>query len=209
MDTNKIIQRARAVLLTPRTEWPVIAAEAATVQDLYRDYILALAAISPICRFIKTCLIGYGWHGFRVYRLGFSAGLSEAIVGYVMALVAVYALALVVDALAPNFSGQQDRMQALKVTAYSFTPAWVAGVAQLLPDFDGPGILGLHGLVGLAGAGYSVYLLYLGLPDTMRAPAERVAAYTAVTVVVALVMAWLISLITGGITGVSISEAYG
>jgi Yip1 domain len=209
MDTNRIIQRARAILLTPRTEWPVIAAEPATVQDLYRDYILALAAIAPICRFIKTCLIGYGWHGFRVYRLGISAGLAEAIVGYVMALVAVYALALVIDALASNFGGQPNRLQALKVTAYSFTAAWIAGVAQLLPDFDGPGTLGLHGLIGLAGTGYSVYLLYLGLPATMRAPAERVAAYTAIAVVVALVMAWLIGLITGAAAGVSLSAAYG
>ena len=48
MDLNKIIQRARAVLVTPRTEWPVIAAEPTTVQDLYRDYILVLAAIPPV-----------------------------------------------------------------------------------------------------------------------------------------------------------------
>src|SRR5258708_2624160 len=70
MDLNKVLQRARALLVSPRTEWPVLAAEPATVADLYRNYILVMAAIPPICSFIKTSILGYAWHGFRVYRVG-------------------------------------------------------------------------------------------------------------------------------------------
>src|SRR5260370_30300466 len=40
MDLNTVIQRARSLLVSPRTEWPVIAAEPATVADLYRDYLM-------------------------------------------------------------------------------------------------------------------------------------------------------------------------
>ena len=43
MDFGKIMARARAILTTPKTEWPVIAAEQATVQGLYTSYILVLA----------------------------------------------------------------------------------------------------------------------------------------------------------------------
>ena len=45
MDFNKIVARAKAILLTPKTEWPVIADEPATVADLYKNYIIVLAAI--------------------------------------------------------------------------------------------------------------------------------------------------------------------
>ncbi len=76
MDLNKIILRARALLVSPRTEWPLIAAEPATVRELYRDYILILAAIPPICQFVKVSIVGYAWHGFRMYRLGIGAGLT-------------------------------------------------------------------------------------------------------------------------------------
>jgi Yip1 domain len=199
MDLNKIIQRARTLLVSPRTEWPVIAAEPATVQGLYREYIMILAAIPPICQFVKTSILGYAWHGFRIYRLGIGAGLTAAIVGYVVSLAAVYVLAVIIEALAPNFAGEANRIQALKVAGYSYTASWIAGCAQILP--------GLYGLVALAGAIYSVYLLYLGLPSTMKVLPERAGGYTAVTVIGALILGWIIAVITGGITGVPLSDS--
>ena len=200
MDLNKIFQRARALLVSPRTEWPVIAAEPATAQELYREYIMILAAIPPICEFVKVSILGYAWHGFRVYRLGIGAGLTAAIVQYVTSLAAVYVLAVIVEALAPNFAGQPNRIQALKVAGYSYTAVWIAGVALILP--------GLSGLVALAGALYSVYLLYLGLPSTMKVLPERATGYTAVVVLSGLVLGWIIAVITGGITGMPLSDTW-
>ncbi|HWM66335.1 MAG TPA: Yip1 family protein [Steroidobacteraceae bacterium] len=200
MDLNKIIQRARALLVSPRTEWPVIAAEPATAQALYREYFMILAAIPPICEFVKVSILGYAWHGFRVYRLGIGAGLTAAIVQYVTSLAAVYVLAVIVEALAPNFAGQPNRIQALKVAGYSYTAVWIAGVALILP--------GLSGLVALAGALYSVYLLYLGLPSTMKVLPERATGYTAVIVLSGLVLGWIIAVITGGITGMPLSDTW-
>jgi hypothetical protein len=198
VDLNRLIQRARSLLVSPRTEWPVIAAEPATAGDLFRNYFLVLAAIAPVCGFVKTSLIGYAWHGFRVYRRGMGAGLTAALVEYVVSLVAMYVLAVIVDALAPNFGGQPSRIQALKVVGYSYTAFWVAGVARLLP--------GLSGIVALVGALYGVYLLYLGMPHAMKVQAERAMPYTAVTVIIALVLGWIIALITGGINGVTLPD---
>ena len=48
MDFNKLIARVKGILLTPKTEWPVIAGESTTVADLYKGYIVWLAAIPPI-----------------------------------------------------------------------------------------------------------------------------------------------------------------
>jgi Yip1 domain len=200
MDLNKVIQRARSLLVSPRTEWPVICAEPATTTDLYRDYIMILAAIPPVCEFIKTSILGYAWHGFRVYRLGIGPGLTAAVVEYGASLLAVYVLAVTIESLAPNFGGQSNRIQALKVAGYSYTASWIAGFAHILP--------GLYGLVALAGAIYSGYLLYLGLPGTMKVQPERAGAYTAATIVIALVFGWIIALITGGIMGVSLSDTW-
>ncbi len=199
MDLNKVIQRARSLLVSPKTEWPLIAAEPATAADLYRDYILVLAAIPPVCHFVKISILGYAWHGFRVYRLGIGAGLTAAVVEYGTSLLAVYVLAVIIESLAPNFAGQPNRIQALKLAGYSYTASWVAGLAHILP--------GLYALVALAGAIYSGYLLYLGIPGTMKVPPERAGGYTAVTILIALVIGWIIALITGGITGVSLADS--
>jgi hypothetical protein len=124
--------------------------------------------------------------------------LTAAIVEYVVSLLGVYVLAVIIEALAPNFAGESNRIQALKVAGYSYTASWIAGCAQILP--------GLYGLVALAGAIYSVYLLYLGLPSTMKVLPERAGGYTAVTVISALILGWIIAVITGGITGVPLSD---
>ena len=200
MDLNKVIQRGRSLLVSPRTEWPVIAAEPATVTDLYREYIAIMAAIPPVCEFVKVSLLGYAWHGFRVYRRGIGAGLVDAIVEYVIALIAVYVLAVIIESLASNFGAQPNRVQALKVVGYSYTASWVAGFAQILP--------GLYGLFALAGVTYSVFLLYLGLPSAMKVPPEQAAGYTAVIAIIALVVGWVIALITGGVTGVPLSDTW-
>jgi hypothetical protein len=200
MDLNKVIQRARSLLVSPRTEWPVIAAEPATVSDLYRNYIMILAAIPPVCGFVKISVLGVAWHGFRVYRRGIGTGLTAAIVEYAISLIAVYVLAVIIESLAPNFAGQPNRVQALKVAGYSYTASWVAGSAQILP--------GLYALFALAGAIYSVFLLYLGLPSTMKVPPEQAGGYTAVIAIIALVVGWVIALIIGGITGVPLADTW-
>jgi len=200
MDLNKIIQRARALLVTPRTEWPVIAVEPATIQGLYRDYIMILAAIPPIAQFVKVSILGIAWRGFRIYRLGIGPGLTAAILQYVATLAAVYLLAIIVEALAANFGGQPNRVQALKLVGYAYTASWIAGVSLILP--------GLAGLIVLAGALYSIYLLYLGLPSTMKVVPEKAAGYTAVIVLSGLVLGWIISVVTGDISGVSWSDGF-
>ena len=58
MDLNKLIARVKGILLTPKTEWPVIAGEPTTVADLYKGYILWLAAIPAVFAFLKMSLIG-------------------------------------------------------------------------------------------------------------------------------------------------------
>ena len=60
MDFAKLIDRVKNILLTPKTEWPVIAGESTTVPDLYKNYIVVLAAIPAVFGFIKSSIIGSG-----------------------------------------------------------------------------------------------------------------------------------------------------
>ena len=183
MDFSKLIARARAILLTPKTEWPVIAEEVTTPADLYRGYILILAAIPAICSPF-----------FRMWGMGLGGGLSGMIVTYVLALAGTFIIALIVDALAPTFAAQKNQTQALKTVAYAYTASWVAGVGYLVP--------GLGGLIVLAGALYSVYLLYLGLPNTMKCPPDRALGYTAVIILVAVIVSVVIGAVAGGVMSV-------
>ena len=193
MDFNKLIARVKGILLTPKTEWPVIAEEPATTADLYKNYILILAAITPIFSFLKLSLIGVSMPFMGTMRFGIGAGLTNMVVGYILALVGVFVLMLIVDALAPTFGGQKNQVQALKTVAYAYTASWVAGVAQIVPW------LGM--LIMLIAGLYGIYLLYLGLPHTMKAPQDKAVGYTVVVIIVAIVIGFVISLVVGTVTG--------
>ncbi|MBB6091368.1 thiamine transporter ThiT [Povalibacter uvarum] len=195
MDFNKLIARVKAILLTPKTEWPVIAGEPATTADLYKNYILLLAAIPAIVGFIKMSVIGISIPFAGTIRIGFGAGLVNMLVTYGLSLVMVFVMALIIDALAPSFGGQKDQTQALKTVAYAYTASWVAGFAHFLPW--------IGWLVMLAGGIYGIYLLYLGLPHTMKCPQEKAPGYTVVAIIIAIVLGFVIGIVAGAVSGVS------
>src|SRR5829696_160626 len=117
-ESRDIVSRVKAILMTPKTEWPVIAAEPATVADLYKNYILILAAIPAVAGFIQTSLIGTTLpFGGGTFRVSIASGLTTAVVTYVMSLVVIYIVGLIIDALAPTFGGVKNPVQAMKTAA--------------------------------------------------------------------------------------------
>jgi hypothetical protein len=195
VDPNKLIARIKGILLTPRTEWPLIAAEPASIGSLYTGYILIMAAIPAVIRFVSSSLIGVPVPFLGYYRIDVGTGLTLAVVSYVLSLLGVFIVALIVEALAPTFSGEKSRVQALKVVAYSYTASWVAAIIGIIP-----GLVLLSALLGLI---YGLYLLNLGLPFTMKCPPEKSIAYTAVTIIAAIIVGFVLNLVIGSVGGYS------
>jgi hypothetical protein len=191
VNTNSIMTRAKAILLTPKGEWPVIAAEPADAKGIYMGYVVPLAALPAIASFLKLSIIGTGLMFLGTFRLPIGMGLSSAITSYVLSLLSVFILALIINALAPSFGGTKDSVQALKTAAYSHTAAWIGGIGTIIP--------GVGWLLALAGGIYSIYLLYAGLTHTMKAPAEKTTGYTVVIVLVAVVLYFVAAAVTGSI----------
>ena len=173
----QLIQRVKAILLTPSTEWPVIERELGSPSILFVNYVPILAAIPAISRFVGQSLIG----GYTPIL----SGLLRAVIVYVATFAVVYLIACVIDLLAPRFGAQKNFDNALKLTVYSYTPVWLAGIFLLIPGLNFLVILGLYG----------IYLLWRGLPVLMRAPDDRVLAYTAVVTACALVPAIVLAVI--------------
>jgi hypothetical protein len=193
-----IIQRAKNICLTPATEWPVIASEPATAGGLITGYAAPLAAIGAIAGFIGGAIVGRTIPFVGTYRVPFATALVAAIFMFGMALVGVFVLSLIIDALAPTFGGQKNSIQALKLAVYSYTPAWIAGVLQIST---------LLGILAIFAAFYGIYLLYLGLPQLMRSPQDKSIAYTAIVVVCAIVLSFVITMIGGVVVGAGMMGA--
>src|SRR5450631_3739025 len=193
VDINKIITRAKSMLLSPRAEWPLVAAEPDTVGGLYSGYIAAMAAIPVIMHFLSSTLIGVSVPFLGSYRVPIGAAVTTAVLTYVMSLIWLFVVALIVDALAPSFGAEKNRVQALKAVAYSSTAYWVASIVGIIP--------GLGLLAVLAGGIYSIYLLNMGLPFTMKCPPEKSIGYTAVSIIVAIIVGWVLALVVASVGG--------
>ncbi len=171
-----LVERVKAILMQPKSEWLAIAREPGDPGYLFSNYVMILAAIPPICSFIGGSLIGYG-----PIRIGIISGLFHAVIIYGLTLAIVYVTAYIIDYLAGMFGGQQNLDNAMRVSAYAPTAAWLAGVFHIIP------LLGILGLLGL----YSLYLLHTGLAALMRPAPDKAVIYT-IAVIVCIIVIWFV-----------------
>lgn len=178
-----LIERAKNLLLKPAATWDEIATEDVDVADVYKNWIIPLAAIAPVATFLRVLIAAPEF---------ITSGLAFAVVSFGIALAFVYVYALIIDALAPSFGAEKNFKQAFKVAAYFPVASWLAGVFSLIPA------LAILGLLGL----YSLYLLFVGLPKLMKPAEGKGGIYTLASIGVAIVLWIVISLITAPLLAV-------
>lgn len=143
-----LVERMKNILVTPRSEWAVIEAEPTTIRDLYVGYACILAAIPPLAQLIGGLAFRAWWSGVG----GIISGVVSALVTYVLSLAFVAVIAVVIEALAPQFGRRLTRIDAFKLVIYSCTPCWLAGVFMIWWPLAPLTIVGLYGF----------WLAYLG-----------------------------------------------
>src|SRR5215469_7279225 len=107
-----LVERAKNILLTPKTEWGVIEPETTPRKDLILGYVLPLALIPAIVTFISMSLIGVGLGflgGHTTFGIGL--GIGMAVWRLVAAVLGVFVIAFIIDALAPSFGGTKNMDQ--------------------------------------------------------------------------------------------------
>lgn len=180
MDFNAIIKRVIAIITKPVQEWEVIKNESMSTSDMYTKYAIILAAIPAIAGFIGFAAIGISF-GFGTFRVPMGNALVWAILIYVLNLVNPFVLALVMDALAPNFGANKDMNRSLKVAIFASTAGWVAGILLIIPSLS---------MIAMLAGFYGLYLLYTGMKQLKEPPADKLMGYIIVTIIVAAIITW-------------------
>lgn len=192
-----LVDRVKNVIIAPKAEWAVIEAESSSIQSVYLEYLVILAAIPAIAGFIGMSLTGTSFWGVTV-RTPIMLGMVHMVFGYVMTLVMVYVVAQIVNALAPNFQGEKNLGNAFKLVAFSMTPGMLAGAFGVLP-----GLAFLSLLAGL----YGIYLLYLGVIPLLKVPQEKAVPYVAVVVLCIVVASLVVAALGNAVTGLIAGRA--
>ncbi len=180
-----LIERAKAILTTPKTEWNVINGESDDASKITMTYLIPLILIGTVASFIGFGLIGvnYGFgFKFRSTELGIKLAISYAVRG----VAGVYILAFIIDALAPQFNSEKNFNKSFQLAAYSSTASLVAAVLLILPSLA---------ILILIAAIYGLYIAYLGIPVLKKTSQDKHAVYFVVILVVSFAINLILSFI--------------
>lgn len=177
-----LVERAKNILLTPKTEWDVIAGESDTLSSLLTTYVLPMAAIPAAASILSGLIIGSGFGRFMI---------TSALIAYAMAVVSFVIAAYATDLLANTFKSEKDLNKSAQLVAYSATASWVASLLSIVP------VIGA--LASLAGGIYAIYLMYLGVGPIKKTPADQRVVYVIIICVVLVVGSMILGSILGAI----------
>ncbi len=178
-----LIARAKHIIFTPAAEWRSIKQERSTVKSLLIRYALPMALIPAIASFIGYGFVGANGLLFRVSGLywGSAMAIDSLITSLTVYLLGTY----LVDRIAPAFGAERNIGRSAQLVAYSYTPAWIAGIFYLMPTLQELVVLGL----------YSVYLFYLGIPVLKPAPDDQRVAFTIVSAIILIIIRFVVGLL--------------
>ncbi len=186
-----LVERAKNIIMTPKTEWAVIASEEPNANGIFMGYALPLILLSAAAAFIGHGFIWgshYGLGGFGGSAI--SWGIYSAVMVVVAGVLGVWLTAMIVNALAPSFGSEKNMGRAMQLVVYSYTPAWIGGLLMIYPPL---------GFIGSLFGIYGLYLIYLGLPHTMKTPADKVVTYMVISIVAIVVIYFVVAAIFAGI----------
>src|SRR5262245_34153962 len=126
-----IVERTKAILLQPKTEWPQIAGETTEPTSLLTSYAIPLIAIGPVATLIGSQLFATSFMGVT-YSPGFGFALSTAITSFVFSIIGLFVVTFVANFLSPKFGGRDDWKAAFRLVVYSMTAAWLVGIVGLI-----------------------------------------------------------------------------
>lgn len=186
---EKILTRVKNIILNPAGEWQAIKSEQTTTKDIILGYVAPLAAITPIAYAIGLGVVGMSFMG-QTMRYPFGYLMPWAVVYYIMNIVGVFVGAAAVNTLAGTFESKRDVVQALKVVAYSFTPAWIAGILHVFPHLS---------VIVILASLYGIYLLYIGLRPLMETPESKALGYTVASIIAMIIIVIIVNFLSSTI----------
>jgi hypothetical protein len=173
-----LIDRAKNMLLAPKTEWPKVNAETGSMSTLLPSYTMPLAAIGA-----ATLMISLGVIGINGYT-SFKGGAIGALFVFLCVVITVVVSIFVADGLATTMGAQKNINKSAQWIIYGFTPLYVVLLLGIIPSADST----LRWVIMIAGFAFSAYVMFLGATVMKGAAADKAGAYTIVVIVIAIVL---------------------
>jgi hypothetical protein len=165
----------------PTDTWKHIRDEDQTISQILTGFLLPMAAIAPIAAFVGSVFFGWRIGAGDVVRMTASSGVLLAIAYYFAIIVATFSIAKLIHWMSETYDASQSLSRCLALAAYTITPLFLAGVAQIIP------IVWLNYLISLPLLAYTVYVFNQGLPIMMEISGEKSLLFAGSVLLVGLI----------------------
>jgi hypothetical protein len=186
----------------PAREWEAIRDESCSVPTCYVRHVLILALLPAVCGFIGTTQVGWTIGAGDPVKLTMDSALLIAVLFYGAMVVGVYIMGRMIHWMAQNFGASTDLSRCVVLAAYIATPLFLVGVTALYP------VLWFNMLAGLVAVGYTVYLMYSGIPVVMQVSREQGFLFASSVLTVGLVMLVGLLAVTALLWGFGLGPAF-
>jgi hypothetical protein len=166
---------------SPADGWLAIRNANLSVREVYFRYVIPLALITPVCGFIGATQVGWPVTGADKLFMTSDSAFRIAVLSFVAILVAIMMIGKLVQWMGQTYDARQPLSRCVNLAAFCITPLLFIGVATLYPP------LWFIYLLGLPALGYSVFLLYTGVPVMMEVSNDRGFLFSSAILTVGLI----------------------
>jgi hypothetical protein len=171
-----------AYLFYPKRQWQYVGAQPDSKFNWSFIYPLLMGLLPCAAFYIGTTQTGWQASSSDDVTL-LTTESAYKLIGalYVAMFTCLFAVGYSVHWMAKAYGSDASLPKGLALSAYTATPLFIAGAFGLYPE------IWLNMLVAIAAIGWSVYLLYTGIPAVMHIPEERGFLYASAVLAVALI----------------------
>ena len=184
-----MIQHIPALLFHPSEAWQKLEPAAGRGSNLLFPVVMAL--IPAAAWYHGTSAVGWQVGGGEVIRLTTGSATHLIALFYLAMLGAVVAIGYFIHWMAESYGARSSLMHGISVAGFTATPLFITGAIGVMPA------LSVALPLGILGLGWSLWLLYTGIPVVMHVPRERGFLFASAVVAVCLVI--LIAIMCGSV----------
>jgi hypothetical protein len=184
-----MIQHIPGLLFNTSREWQKL--EPAATRPANTLYIVLMALIPAFAWYHGTSAVGWQIGDGEIIRLTASSALRLTVLFYLAMVSSVVLIGYFIHWMADNYGAKSTLMHGITVAGFTATPLFLAGAIGVLPT------LSVALPLGILALGWSLWLLYTGIPVVMHVPRERGFLFSSAVVAVCLVI--LIAIMCGSV----------
>ena len=182
--------------------WETLKKQPLSVAQCYIRYGVPFALIAPVAAFIGTTKVGWPV-GSQTILLTTDSALQMSIISFFAILFAILVMAKMIQWMGQTYQATQSLGTCVALATFTAMPLFIVGIAMLYPP------LWFIYLIGLPALGYSVYLLYTGVPIMMEISPDRGFLFSSAILAVGLVSLVGLLVVTVSMWGIGFGPGYG